>query len=300
MLEGYRHHVYDFLGVARVQGALPPRLRARYLLYLYGIECWRPLRRTRRGALDGAAVRLACSRYTVERLRLHNPSAPAVTPLHLALANGSSSGPSGALRNDRDGSPEIDAAMLAHLGRGFVLVVGRLAPGERYKGHDDLLAALTFLAGQYPDLSLVIVGEGEDRPRLESRARELGVATRVRFTGYVGTATLEELYRRCAVFAMPSSGEGFGFVYLEAMRAAKPCIALAGSAAAEIVVDGMTGRLVAPGAKPLAAALAEVLADPDRAAALGAAGRDRLQREFAPDVFAARLAEQLDELVAEA
>lgn len=285
LFEGYEHHLYDFLGVARIQGVLPRRLRARYLLYLYGIECWRPLRGSRLKALTGAAVRLACSLYTVERLRHHNPRAPAVTPLHLALDD------------DRSDPGDADQRMLDELGRAFVLVVGRMAPGERYKGHDELLTALTVLAPAQPELRLVIVGEGDDRRRLEAKARELGVVGRVSFAGFVNDATLSALYRNCALFAMPSIGEGFGFVYLEAMRAGRPCIARADSAAAEIVVGGETGRLVAAGVEPLAAAIDGLIADPARAAALGAAGRERWERDFRPQVFTDRFSRHLDALL---
>ena len=290
--DGYRHHVYDFLGVARIQGVLPSRLRARYLLYLYGIECWVPLRGSRRRAVAGAETRLACSAYTVDRMRRVNPDAPAVTPLHLALGEAALA----------DGAP--DPKVLEGIGDHAVLIVGRLASGERYKGHEQLIAAIAQMtrptSGDDVERAdqLIIVGEGEDRDRLASIARSLGVADRVRFTGFVDAATLAALYERCAVLAMPSDGEGFGFVYLEAMRAAKPCIALAGSAAAEIVVDGETGRLVAPGVEPLVRALEELLGDPARAAALGAAGRARWQREFRPEVFRARFATHLDALTA--
>ncbi|HEV8630100.1 MAG TPA: glycosyltransferase [Thermoanaerobaculia bacterium] len=288
LLEGYGHQVYDFLGVARIQGVLPARLRARYLLYLYGLECWRPLHGSRRRALDGAATRLACSAYTIERLRRHNPHAPPVEPLHLALGEAAPA----------DGAP--DDTLLRDLGDRFLLIVGRLAPGERYKGHDELLAALAALAPRYAHLKLAVVGEGADRPRLEERARALGIAGRVRFTGFVDDATLAALYERCNLFAMPSDGEGFGFVYLEAMRAGKPCIARQDSAAAEIVVDGETGRLIGAGVEPLAAAIAELLAGPARAAAMGAAGRARWQGEFRPARFAASLRPHLDALVASA
>jgi glycosyltransferase involved in cell wall biosynthesis len=292
LFEGYRHHVYDFLGVARIQGVLPARLRARYLLYLYGIECWRPLRGSRRRALAGADTRLACSAHTVDRMRRANPDAPAVTPLHLALGEAAR------------GAGAPDPRVLDGIGNRAVLIVGRLAPGERYKGHEQLIAAIaqrTRTAGDDGAAragQLVIVGEGEDRDRLASIASSLGVADRVRFTGFVDAATLAALYDRCAALAMPSDGEGFGFVYLEAMRAAKPCIALAGSAAAEIVVDGETGRLVAPGVEPLARALEELLGDPARAATLGQAGRARWEREFRPEVFRDRFATHLDALMA--
>jgi phosphatidylinositol alpha-1,6-mannosyltransferase len=284
--EGFRHQVYDFLGVARIQGILPRAFVARYLLYVYGIEVWRPLAGARRRALAAATVRLACSAHTVERLRAHNPRAPVVTPLHLAMSA------------DGDGGHPVDEALLARLGEGFVLIVGRMQ-GDRYKGHEDLLAALAQLAPAHPGLRLAIVGEGHDRARLEARARELGVAERAIFTGFVDAATLSAIYRRCGVFAMPSEGEGFGLVYLEAMRAGKPCVALLGSAAAEIVVDGVTGRLVTPGAEPLKQALCELLHDPAATAALGAAGRERWHHAFRPELFAHGLRPHLETLVAE-
>jgi glycosyltransferase involved in cell wall biosynthesis len=200
---------------------------------------------------------------------------------------------------DGDGSQRADEALLAQLGEGFVLIVGRME-GDRYKGHEDLLATLARLAPAHPELRLVIVGEGKDRARLEARARELGVAERATFTGFVDAATLSAIYRRCAVFAMPSDGEGFGLVYLEAMRAGKPCVALAGSAAAEIIVDGSTGRLVPPGVAPLEHALGELLSDPGATAAMGAAGRERWQRAFQPALFAENLRPHLETLLAEA
>lgn len=285
--EGFRHQVYDFLGVARIQGILPRSFTARYLLYVYGIEVWRPLAGARRRALDSATVRLACSAHTVERLRVHNPRAPRVTPLHLAMSA------------DGDGGQAPDGEVLARLGEGFLLIVGRME-GDRYKGHEDLLAALALLAPAHPGLRLVVVGEGNDRGRLEARADELGVADRVVFTGFVDAATLSAIYHRASVFVMPSDGEGFGLVYLEAMRAARPCVALAGSAAAEIIVDGKTGRLIEPGAQSLECALEELLRDPVTSAAMGAAGRQRWHEAFRPELFAGNLRPHLETLLAEA
>jgi glycosyltransferase involved in cell wall biosynthesis len=145
---------------------------------------------------------------------------------------------------------------------------------------------------------LVIAGSGDDQPRLQARARELGLGEdRVLFTGFVSEATLAELYRRCAVFVMPSLGEGFGLVYLEAMRAARPCVAARDTAAGEIVVDGETGLLVDPrSAEELAAALESLLRQPERACALGEAGLRRYQQVYTPERFRARLWPYLDRL----
>jgi phosphatidylinositol alpha-1,6-mannosyltransferase len=285
LLEGFRHHVYDFLGVARIQGVLPRRMRARYLLYLHGIECWTRLRRDRRTAVAGAASVLANSSWTLDRLRRSNPWCEKghVLPLAVGVAADSAT---------------ADPRVLAQAGEGFVLIVGRLASTERYKGHEALIDAVAMLANERAPLRLVVTGEGEDRARLAAHAAALGVDDRVCFTGFVDASTLAALYERCSVFAMPSDGEGFGLVYLEAMRAAKPCVALADSAAAaEIIIEGVTGCLVEPGVESLSSTLRELLTNPAAAARLGAAGRERWERDFTPPVFAGRFETHLDALL---
>jgi glycosyltransferase involved in cell wall biosynthesis len=119
------------------------------------------------------------------------------------------------------------------------------------------------------------------------------------FTGFVSEATLAALYDRCAAFVMPSTGEGFGLVYLEAMRAGKPVIAARGSAAEEIVVEGATGRLVDPENRAeLAGAVANLLAEPKRAKVMGEAGRKRYLEEFGYEAFYRRMEGLLERLCA--
>ena len=270
---------YDLLGPARLQAYLPASVRAPYLITLHGLEVWRRLGWDRRRALAGAAVRFAVSRTTLERARPFCPgiavdSTP-VVPLAL---------------EERTPQGAVDAPLLQRLGRGFLLIVGRMASGERYKGHDQVLEALAHL----PDARLVVTGDGDDRPRLAARAADLGLAHRVVFTGFVSEATLAELYRRCAVFVMPSLGEGFGLVYLEAMRAGKPCVAARGSAAEEVLADGETGLLVRQDEMELARALRTLLASPEAARRMGEAGHRRWRAVFGADRFQARLMPLLD------
>jgi phosphatidylinositol alpha-1,6-mannosyltransferase len=273
-------YVFDLLGPARVQAYVPAGLRAPYLIPLYGIEVWRPLSRDRRKALANATVRFAISRHTLDRALPFCPDLAGTTVLPLAL-------------EEREPAGAADVALLARAGEGFLLIVGRMASGERYKGHDQVLAALP------PGARLVVAGDGDDRPRLEAKVAELKVADRVFFTGFVSEATLAELYRRCAALVMPSRGEGFGLVYLEAMRASKPCVAARGSAAEEIVVDGATGLLVDPDDRQeLARSLTGLIGNPEGARRMGEAGRERWQREFGADRFRERLTPMLEELTA--
>jgi phosphatidylinositol alpha-1,6-mannosyltransferase len=198
---------------------------------------------------------------------------------------------------EREPAGEADAALLDRLGRGFLLIAGRMASGERYKGHDQLLEALPGLLAAHPGARLAVAGDGDDRARLEAKAASLRLGAAVAFTGFVSEATLAELYRRCAAFAMPSQGEGFGLVYLEAMRAGKPVLAARGSAAEEIVRHGETGILVDPNDRDeLTAGLARLLGEPETAARLGEAGHERWQREFGVGRFRERLGPLLERL----
>jgi phosphatidylinositol alpha-1,6-mannosyltransferase len=157
---------------------------------------------------------------------------------------------------------------------------------------------LEALAG-IPEARLVVAGDGDDRARLQAKAAGLGMADRVLFTGFTSEATLMELYRRCAAFAMPSRGEGFGLVYLEAMRAGKPVLAARGSAAEEIVVDGTTGLLADPDDREeLRDALGRLLGYPGEARRMGEAGFERWRRELGAERFRERLWPLLARLIA--
>jgi len=273
--------VFDLLGPARVQAYLPGLLRAPYLIPLYGIEVWRPLEWDRRRALANATVTFAISAHTIERARPFCPDLGDAVVLPLAL-------------EERPLEGAVDAALLHRLGRGFLLIVGRMVSSERYKGHDQILEALTRL----PEARLVAAGDGDDRPRLEARAAALGMGDRIFFTGFLSEATLAELYRRCSAFVMPSKGEGFGLVYLEAMRAGKPVLAARESAAEEIVEDGKTGVLVDPeDREALRAALAQLLGYPGEARRMGEAGRERWRQEFGAERFRERLEPLLERLI---
>ncbi len=275
--------LFDLLGLARSQALLPAPLRTPYLVMLYGIEVWRPLEPARQRALFGAAIRLSISAYTLARAREIHPGLSAeILPLAL---------------EERTPEGGVDLSLVERAGDGFALIVGRMAASERYKGHDELLEALPAVAREVPDARLVIAGGGDDRSRLEAKAAALGVADQVFFTGFVSEATLAVLYERAALLAMPSRGEGFGLVYLEAMRAGRPCLAARGTAAAEVVVDGETGLLVNPeDGQELAAALAQLLGAPEIGRRMGAAGKIRWERDFSYARFRDRLTGHLDRL----
>lgn len=134
-------------------------------------------------------------------------------------------------------------------GKRVLMTLGRLSADERYKGVDEILELLPALARQFPNIAYLIVGDGDDRPRLEAKAGDLNIGDRVVFTGYVLENEKADHYRLADVFAMPSRGEGFGFVFLEAMACGIPVIAGALDGGREALRGGELGLLVDP-AKP--------------------------------------------------
>jgi phosphatidylinositol alpha-1,6-mannosyltransferase len=167
-----------------------------------------------------------------------------------------------------------------------VLVVARLAVANRYKGHDQLVDAWPRVVASRPDAMLWIVGEGDDAPRLRERISVLPepARSRVHLLGQLDHAALLDRYARARVFAMPSTGEGFGLVFVEAMRAGLPCIASFDSAA-EIVRDGETGFVVEQEADALAQACLQLLGDDGMADRFSAAGRTRYETQFTYPAF---------------
>jgi glycosyltransferase involved in cell wall biosynthesis len=155
-----------------------------------------------------------------------------------------------------------------------LLCVGRLIP---IKGHDVLLRAVARARRVVRDLTLDIAGSGPLETELRAQAAELGLGDAVRFLGQVASVPYEE----SAVVVVPSLGEGFGMVALEAMERGRPVVASDVGGLPEIVADGETG-LVVPARDPdaLAWAIAELAANLPRSAALGAAGRARALADF--------------------
>jgi len=172
-----------------------------------------------------------------------------------------------------------------------LLTVARLAANERYKGVDRVLRVLPPLRQRVPDAYYVVAGQGDDLPRLQALAAELGVGDRVRFVGFVPDAELPDLYRLCDVFVMPSTGEGFGIVFLEALASGKPVIGGNRDGTTEALAYGRLGVLIDPeDPAALLQALTAVLetADPPTAPHHR---RQRAIETFGPDRFRQRLAE---------
>jgi glycosyltransferase involved in cell wall biosynthesis len=170
-----------------------------------------------------------------------------------------------------DGAPTAFRGAVPRL-----LCVGRLIP---IKGHLVLLRAFAEARRRLPSLELDVAGRGPLEPALRALAKELGVDDAVNFLGYV--APIQRAIEEAAIVVVPSMGEGFGMVALEAMERARPVIAAEIGGLGELVEDGVTGRLVPAGeAEPLAAAIVGLAQNLEHAAEMGEAGRRRALEHF--------------------
>jgi phosphatidyl-myo-inositol dimannoside synthase len=259
-------------------------VRAPLWLQLHGVEAWAPQSPTRRWAAERAALVTAVSRHTRYRfLGLARVEPWRVRVLPNTVDDRFAPGPKPDFLLERHGLR----------GKTVLLTVGRLSAAEHGKGHDRVIAALPTLAATRPGIVYVIVGEGDDRPRLEAMARTLGVADRVLFAGAVADAELPDYYRVADAFVMPSVQEGFGIVLLEAAASGLPVVAGDIDGSADALADGALGRLVNPHDAPaLARAIDQAIGAPPPQKALVA------RYGFAS--FARRAAELANELVSSA
>jgi phosphatidylinositol alpha-1,6-mannosyltransferase len=194
--------------------------------------------------------------------------------------------------------PEVDGAQVRArhglTGRPVVVCVSRLVPR---KGQDALIRALPAIRRRVPDAALLVVGGGPYRATLQRLARDAGVAEHVVFTGSVPWAELPAHYAAGDVYAMPCRTrnrgldvEGLGIVYLEASATGLPVVAGDSGGAPDAVREGETGYVVSGrDAGQLADRVATLLADPELARRMGAAGRAWVEREWRWETQAARM-----------
>ncbi|MDQ6607892.1 MAG: glycosyltransferase family 4 protein, partial [Actinomycetota bacterium] len=168
-----------------------------------------------------------------------------------------------------------------------ILSIGRLVPE---KGHAVLLDALALLRDRRVPFRATIGGGGPTADVLAQRARALGLEDQVSFPGPVGQDEIRSYYAAASIFCVASFAEGLPGVIFEAMAMELPVVSTHITGIPELVVSGQTGYLVAPArADELADALARLLADPVRRAAMGRAGREKVVREYNPENLAAGL-----------
>jgi glycosyltransferase involved in cell wall biosynthesis len=157
-----------------------------------------------------------------------------------------------------------------------VVTAAMMRPGNKEDGIAFVIDSCATLRQAFPDLHLLIVGDGPGRERLESRARERLPAAHS-FAGRINPGDMYKWYQAGDVFAFPGIDEAIGMVYLEAQCCGLPVVATSHSGATEVVIDGLSGIIVPPFSIPdFASALATILGDPDLRARLGRQAREHV------------------------
>ena len=159
-----------------------------------------------------------------------------------------------------------------------ILMVGNLL---RSKGHELVLKAIKKLQPSFPGLRCRIIGEGPDRSHFEALVRELAIESQVQFAGLQSRSEVADAMRRCSVFVLPSSNEGLGCVYLEAMSCGKPAIGCRGQGIDEVIQHGKNGWLIpVDGFEPLVEGLSALLGSREMRAQIGAAARQTILQKL--------------------
>lgn len=241
----------NLLAVAATVAALR---RARLVLIVHGVDVWQPHRSALiRRLVQRAAAVWAVSTLTRDRLRAWSGLGIERFSIMPGAVRPECFGPRAGPDDRRFGTS----------GRTALLTLARLSSSERYKGVDEMLDVMPRLVQRHPSLLYLIAGDGDDRLRLEAKAAALGVASHVRFLGFVDEADKADLYRAADAFVMPGRGEGLGLVYLEALACGTPVVGSAVDGSREALRYGALGELVDPDRpEEIIAAVERALAKP--------------------------------------
>lgn len=256
-----------------------------YVVQLHGFEVWGRLPLLRRAGLRSAHRILSVSGYTAAAAVDQSGAnaskvrvvAPALLPRWTAMDTG------------------LDLSEVSQIPT--LLTIARLSR-EESKKVGDVITVLGRLAQKGLDFHYVVVGGGSGKGELEALCSSVGLDDKITFTGAVSDRDTHRLLASCDIFVMPSTQEGFGLVFLEAMWYGKPVVAAAAGGAPEVVVDGQTGILVLPhDLDALAVALETLLRDAKLRETFGRAGSERVRSVFSVERFRAAMFEELDGLL---
>ena len=270
------HFLYDFAGSGRAH-LFNRVLNRPYAVWVHGTEAWEAARRDYLRVMRSAQTIFASSQFTHDKAdRLHGGFERAKICWLATL---------------EDEAAEI----VPPTGPPSVLIMANMA--QNYKGQDLLIDAWPHVVHEIPDARLLITGKWLGA-EIEVAARRSPAAANIDILGFIPEEKLVSLWHRTTVYAMPSMGEGFGLVYIEAMRYGRPVIASTQDAGCEVNRHGVTGFNIDRNQRTeLVQALVALLADPALARRMGNAGRDLWACEFRYSRFRARFAPMLHEFL---
>lgn len=226
------------INLLALAASLNKKLRAPLVLMVYGIDVWQSPNRAAKFWLGHVDAVWSISEITTERM---SEWSGVPKEKFIQLPN--------AIHLDRYGLAEKNGSLLERYrlkGKKVLMTLARLPSAERYKGVDEVLDAMPDMLKQEPALSYLVVGDGNDRPRLQEKANGLGLENCVVFTGFIDEAEKADHFRLADVFVMPGRGEGFGFVFLEALACGVPAVGSLLDGSREALMHGELGELVDP------------------------------------------------------
>ncbi|MDC0434306.1 glycosyltransferase family 4 protein [bacterium] len=212
-------------------------VRAPLWIQVHGFEAWAQPSLSMRLSTERADLVTSVSRYTRHRLLSWSDIVPSRVRV---LPNTVSD------RYKPGAKPEYLSERYGLTSKKVLLTVSRLVATEGYKGHDRVIVALPGVLLRQPNTVYVVAGDGDDRPRLERLAVEKGVSQSIRFVGSVSDIELIDYYHMADVFVMPSTGEGFGIVFLEAAASGLPVIGGNRDGSFDALAEGAIGVAIDP------------------------------------------------------
>jgi phosphatidyl-myo-inositol dimannoside synthase len=226
-------HVYcGHVNLAPLVGMFCQTLGIPYTVMTHGKEVWSPLPNGVKTSLQNADRIWAVSHYTRDIASTVNQLDPQKIKILPCSVNGDNFTPG-------IKSPKLLERYGLHDSK-VLMTVARLWSGDIYKGVDITIQALPQIAQAFPDVKYLVIGRGDDLPRLQQLALDCGVSDRVVFAGFVATEELISHYQLADAYIMPSQ-EGFGIVYLEAMACGIPVLAGDDDGSADPLQDGKLG-----------------------------------------------------------
>jgi glycosyltransferase involved in cell wall biosynthesis len=268
--------------VGLMSKAIRPGIR--YAVSAHGLEVWEPLPLPARLGLRFAETVTVPSEFTAGKLvdaQRVVPEKVRVLPWGTDLAGVSANGRSSKVPDGK-----------------ILLTVARLERSERYKRVSSVISAMTSVMKEFPDTYYIVVGDGDERAELESAVKSLNLSGHVIFTGFCSDRELAQYYDSCDLFVMPSSKEGFGLVYVEAMAFGKVVVATREGATPEIVINGETGILVDPShPEELERSIIHLLKNDSLRQKMGLAGRARVEAKYSGAQFEKGFRELLANMV---
>ncbi len=256
-----------------------------YAVIIHGIEAWNINSKIKKIALENSKKVIVVSNYTAEAVV---SGVPAVKDKLFLLPNSVDGG-----KIFIKEKPGFLVEKYGLAGKKIIFTLCRLSSSEKYKGYDRVIEALPLIKREISEIKYILAGEGDDKERIEKLISDLNLKETVILAGHIDEQAKIDYYNLCDVFAMPSKGEGFGIVFLEALACGKPVVAGGEDGSRDALLGGDLGIMVNPdNVKEVAEAITGILKNNVHRALLDADYlRKRTLEAYGADVFKKRVAE---------